>query len=501
MSSLPRLVHHETGYSFEIDGQKTVLLGGQIHNSSSSSIESIDSSFAKVASLNYDFVISPISWKQFETTEGKFDFSLLQYQIRKAESLKLKLVLIWFGAFKNAKSTYAPAWVRSDVERFPRALNKVSGYPSDVPTLSVFGQNLLEADLNAFTQIMRYLKSKDKKHTVIMLQIENEMGLLGSSRDYSAAAQTAWISRGITDTWQENEKFMAEAFAKYANTLAKAGKAIKHLPMFVNAWLGPQPGQDEAGQWPSGGPSSLVLDVWKKFAPDIDMLTPDIYELKSLPVMEQYAREDNALFIPESRHVLGNLFWALGHHRAIGYSMFAAEDGRVGNLMAASYKILREAKLILAEAQASGRIRALLMREPDAHEYVQFGDLLIEPNDTLAGLKRFVDVAGVDLVIKDAEPVSELEDLAVVIESPGDSRPSGIVIQLNENEFYFIGKGINLSFSQPGYRIEIDDVEEGRFENEKWIPMRNLNGDERLNVVPLHEIACVKVTIQKFRLN
>jgi len=501
MSKFPRLVRHETGYSFELDGQKTVLLGGQIHNSSSSSIESIDAAFSKVASLNYEFVISPISWKQFEPAEGKFDFTLLAHQLHTAEKLNLKLVLIWFGAFKNAKSIYAPAWVRSNLQRFPRALNQPGGSPNEAPTLSVFSQNLLDADLKAFTQIMKYLKSKDKKHTVIMLQIENEMGLLGSSRDHSAAAQAAWFAQGIEDTWEENEKFMAEAFAKYSNTLARAGKEIKNLPMFVNAWLGPQPGQSEAGQWPSGGPSSLVLDTWKKFAPDIDILTPDIYELNALPVMAQYARADNALFIPESRHVLGNLFWALGHHSAIGYSMFAAEDGRAGNLMSKAYEILREVKSTVAEAQAAGRIRALLMREPAASPSANFGDLVIEPKDTLAGLKRFVEVAGVDLLIKDVVLPSELEDLPVVIESPGDSRPSGIVMQLSDTEFYFIGKGINLSFSQTGYRIEIDDVEEGRFENEKWIPMRNLNGDERLNFVPIHEIGCVKVTIQKFKQN
>ena len=192
MPSLPRLLRHETGYSFEIDGQRTVLLGGQIHNSSSSNIESIDASFAKVASLNYDFVISPISWKQFEAVEGKFDFTLLKHQLRAAEKLNLKLVLIWFGAFKNAKSSYAPAWVRSDLERFPRALNQPSGEPNENATLSVFSQNLLESDLSAFSQLMKFLKSNDKKHTVIMVQIENEMGLLGSSRDYSAAAQAAW---------------------------------------------------------------------------------------------------------------------------------------------------------------------------------------------------------------------------------------------------------------------------------------------------------------------
>jgi hypothetical protein len=141
------------------------------------------------------------------------------------------------------------------------------------------------------------------------------------------------------------------------------------------------------------------------------------------------------------------------------------------------------------------------MKEPAAEPFVKFGSLTVEPKDTLAGLKRFVEVAGVDLLIKDVQMPSELEDLPVVIESPADTRPSGIVIQLNETEFVVIGKGMNLSFSEPGYRIEIDDVEEGRFENEKWVPMRNLNGDERLNFVPIHEIGCAKIRIQKFNLN
>jgi Domain of unknown function (DUF5597)/Beta-galactosidase len=501
MPTLPLIARHSTGFSFEIDGKETILLGGQIHNSSSSCKESIDSSFAKVASLNYDFVISPISWKQFEPSEGKFDHSLLEYQIRSAQKHGLRLVLIWFGAFKNAKSMYAPDWVRADVQRFPRALNKPGGEPSDAPTLSVFSKNLLDADLAAFSELMKYLKAKDKNHTVLIVQIENEMGLLGSSRDYSEAAVAAWNQRGIADTWQENEKFMAEAFAKYANALATSGKKIKNLPMYVNAWLGPQHGQTEAGQWPSGGPSSLVLDTWKKFAPEVDILSPDIYELDALPVMAQYSRSDNPLFIPESRHIVGNLFWALGHHKAIGYAMFAAEDGRVGNQMSSAYAILREAKHTIASAQKSGTIRALLMQEPTAEPIVKFGSLTVEPKDTLAGLKRFVEVAGVDLLIKDVKLPSELEDLPVTIESPADTRPSGIVMQLNESEYYLIGKGINLSFSEPGYRIEIDDVEEGRFENDKWIPMRNLNGDERLNFVPLHEIGCAKIRIQKFKLN
>lgn len=499
--SRPALNKAEKSFTLEIDGSPTILLGGQIHNSSSSSVDAINDSFAKSAQLNFNCVISSVSWKQFEVEEGKFDFSLIAHQIQAAEKLSLRIVLIWFGAFKNAKSTYAPSWVRSDTKRFPRALNIPGGEPNDAPTLSVFSQNLLDADRAAFCKLMQYLKSKDKKNTVVMVQVENEMGLLGSSRDFSAAAEAAWQQAGLPDDWWHHEKFMAEAFAKYTNAIAKAGKEIKDIPMYVNAWLGPQAGQTEAGQWPSGGPSSLVLDEWKKHAPDIDILTPDIYVLEALEVMDQYHRPDNALFIPESRHVLGNLFWALGHHGAIGYSMFGAEDARLGNQMAKAFAVLNQAKQTIAKAQAAGAIRAVLMRDPAAEQTIKYGNLTVEPKDTLAGLKRFVEVAGVDLLIKDMEVTSELEDLPVVIESPADTRPTALVIQINDYEFFLIGRGVNLAFSEPGFRIEIDDVEEGRFENDKWIPMRNLNGDERLNFVPLFEVGCAKIRIQKFAAN
>lgn len=495
------LVKKDGTFRLLVNGKPMLLLGGQIRNSSSSSVESINSCFAKASALNYNFVISPVSWKQFEAEEGKFDYTLLAHQIQVAEKHSLKLVLIWFGAFKNAKSSYAPKWVRSDLKRFPRALNQKNGQPSNSPTLSVFSQNLLDADKAAFCKLMNFLKTKDKRNTVVMVQVENEMGLLGSSRDFSDAAELAWQRAGLPDDWQHHEKFMAEAFAKYANEIARAGKNIKDIPMYVNAWLGPQTGQTEAGQWPSGGPSSLVLDEWKRHAPDIDLLAPDIYELSALEVMAQYHRPDNPLFIPESRHVLGNLFWALGNHHSIGYSMFGAEDSRIDNQLAKAFKVLNQAQQVITHAQGSGSIRAILMREPYAAGEILFGKLKVEPKDTLAGLKRFVEVAGVDLIVQDMAVTSELEDLPVFIESPVDTRPTGLVIQKSETEFYLIGRGVNLEFSEPGYRIEIDDVEEGRFENDAWVPMRNLNGDERLTFVPLFEVGCAKVTILKIPID
>ena len=122
---------------------------------------------------------------------------------------------------------------------------------------------------------MRHVKEVDgRQHTVIMIQVENEMGMPGDSRDRSPAANQAyagpvpkelmdylqqhkdtlipefrqvWEAAGFktSGTWEEvfgtgaatDEIFMAWNFARYVGRVAEAGKAEYPLPMFVNAAL------------------------------------------------------------------------------------------------------------------------------------------------------------------------------------------------------------------------------------------------------------------------
>ncbi len=536
---LPALQKHENGWSFAIDGSPTVLLGGQVHNSSTSNSSHIKKVFAKAKALNYNFVIGAVNWNQLEPEEGKFDFNLVEALIQEAESNNLKLVVLWFGAFKNAVSTYAPSWVRSDKNRFARVnlnLDKsASTRTGSNPVISIFSRNLLQADTKAFSALMGFIEANDKNHTVVMVQIENESGLLGASRDFCSEAEAAWKSEvpaelisGIQnndlpqdlstknvwqqngsnlsgswsevfgDTWRSHEIFMAWHMASYADSLAKAGKNIKNLPMYANAWLGPQPGQDVAGQWPSGGPSKNVLGIWKIAAPNLDLLAPDIYLEDAASVMADYARPDNALFIPESRHAAGNLFWALGKHDAIGYSMFGAEDGRVGNQMSEAFGLLKEATNVIALAQSEKRIRAILLEQDQLELKLEFGDLEVKALHSLGRLKRFVEVAGLDLEIKEFESKSELEDSDVLIPSNSEARPFALLIKESETEFLLIGKGVNLEFSSDLFDVEIDRIEEGHFVSNSWVSGRELNGDERLEFVPLHQIGCAKIRILKF---
>lgn len=507
---------HQHGFSLLLDGKPSLLLGGQVHNSSTSSKASIKSTFAKGKALNYNFVMGSVNWNQFEPVEGQFDFELIDCMIAEAEANGLLLTVIWFGAFKNAGSTYAPTWVRAHQARFSRAKISPDAAGANKPVLSVFDQNLLAADSKAFATLVEHLVANDKNGTVIMIQVENESGLLGASRDYSDLAEAAWkgqVPQALTDslglqsgsweqvfgnTWQGHETFMAWHFASYVNSVAAAGKHHKNLPMFANAWLGPQPGQDQAGQWPSGGPSENVIDVWRLAAPNLSFVSPDIYILEADDAFKVYARENNPLFVPESRHVTGNLMLAIGNYGCIGWSVFGGEDGRVGNQISSAYATLQSANDLITSAQREDRIGVSILAPSDFEGAVQFGELTVKTKNSLAMLKRFVEVAGVDLDIKDTPQASELEDLQVTINSPTDNRAFALVIQESETEFVMIGKGINFDFEQAGATVEIDQIVEGSFAAGQWLAGRDLNGDERLNHLPFQEIGISRISILKF---
>jgi hypothetical protein len=84
--------------------------------------------------------------------------------------------------------------------RFPRADRGPEPYPAPFtyegsmprPTLTVFAPALVAADRAAYVALVEHLRAVDEEHTVIMLQVENEVGLLGAGRDRSADAAAAW---------------------------------------------------------------------------------------------------------------------------------------------------------------------------------------------------------------------------------------------------------------------------------------------------------------------
>jgi beta-galactosidase GanA len=187
---MPRLVKNGNTTQLLVNNKPFLILGGELGNSSASSNEYMRPIWSKLQQMNLNTVIAPVYWELMEPIEGKFDFTLVDSLIKNARLFNMKLVILWFGAWKNSMSCYAPAWVKTNTTRFPRILDETRS-PHEI--ITPFNKNNLEADKKAFVRLMQYIKETDsKEQTVITVQVENEIGMLPDARTYDEAANVAF---------------------------------------------------------------------------------------------------------------------------------------------------------------------------------------------------------------------------------------------------------------------------------------------------------------------
>jgi len=469
-----------------VDGKPYLILGGELHNSNTSSLEYLRPIMAKVAAMHFNTVLGAVNWDLLEPQEGKFDFTLVDGLIKQSRENKMKLVILWFGSWKNGMSHYAPEWVKKDEVRFPRV--KMSNGKS-TETLNVFAAENLKADAKAFAALMKHIKAVDsKERTVIMIQVENEVGIHGDNRDRSDVANTnfakqvpaelmaglqkyqtelqpefkqAWEKAGskTSGTWEDvfgkgpfgDEVFMAWHYAKYVNAVTAAGKAEYNIPMYVNAWISPV--------YPRGGPVAYMHDIWRIGAPKIDIFSPDIYQPDFKGIIPLFHHNWNPLFIPEcaaDSAGASNAYYAIGAHNAIGYSPFAIEErvaDPVNGPIPRAYKILEGFAPVILDAQSKGTITAVTITRANPIQTITMGGYTIElrTRHKKMGYERSV---------------------------PNSSY--GIIINSAPDEFIFSGVNLEATFAPvaPGPQMAgIASLWEGIYENGKWKPGRRLNGD------------------------
>ncbi|MCY3020256.1 MAG: DUF5597 domain-containing protein [Planctomycetota bacterium] len=485
--AIPRLEKRGTATQLIVDGKPFVMLAGEVHNSSASSREYMESVWERVVALHCNTAIVPVYWELLEPAEGKYDFTLVDGLLKGARKHHLKLALLWFATWKNAYSSYTPAWVKTALERFFRA-QTADG--KNTNAISCMCDAACVADARACAALMRHLRKADPQHTVLAVQIENETGILGQSRDHCPAAERAFASAvpaqllehlqargeglvpelkevwnpGAKGTWAEvfgagaDEVFMAWHVARYVNRVAGAGKSEYPLPLYANAWL-VQHASERPGQYPSGGPVSRMMNVWHAAAPAIDLLAPDIYLEDFKGVCASYTRGGNPLFIPEARRdesAAANVFHAIAQCDAICFAPFGIEGIPADGPLSKSYALLASALPVVAERQGTGTMLGILQSSDAVRE---------------------ADLGGFRLRIKSATPYEKTKV------------PSfGLVIALAADEYLVAGANIAVDFLPlPGGLPNVEQLfhEEGRYENGEWIPGRRLNGDEY--AVVLHE--------------
>jgi beta-galactosidase GanA len=344
----PHLEKQGTATRLVIQGRPFLLISGELHNSSCGGFEYMRPIWKRMAEKNLNSVIANVSWELVEPEEGKFEFALVDSIISGARKENLKLVLIWFASWKNGGSVYIPSWVKKNYTKYPRVKDEF-GKPLEI--LSTFGEASRYADAHAFAALMQHIREVDaRQQTVVMMQVENEMGVLdnlgktlGNARrdfcDTANAAYTGPVPKVLTDSivahsdslfpelykvWKENvfktagsweevfgksrvkpdikdwqfysyyteELFSAWNYARYAEKVVAAGKKEYAIPMYVNAWL-KQRFSYIPGKYPSGGPLPQVLDIWRAAASSIDFIAPDIYMDEFVWACNEYFRSGN----------------------------------------------------------------------------------------------------------------------------------------------------------------------------------------------------------------
>lgn len=516
-SDVPHLERRGAATQLIVDGKPFLVLGGELHNSSSSSIAYMAPIWPHLAAMHLNTVLVPVAWETIEPQEGTFDFTVVDGLLRGARENHLRMAILWFGSWKNTYSSYVPAWVKQDQNRFPR-VETSDGRGTE--RLSAFCAACRDADARAFARLMQHLRQQDEtQHTVLFLQVENEVGVIPQSRDHSPAAQAAfnanvpqalmryltvhrssleptlraaWEAAGAkaTGTWQQvfgdgsltDDLFMAWAYATYIDRVAAAGKAAYALPMYANAAL-VRPSY-EPGQYNSGGPLPHSMDLWKAGAPALDFLSPDIYFNEFAFWAGAYARPDNPLFVPETAGGAtgaANALYAFGQLNAIGFSPFGIDGAADDTAIGTTYGALGRLAPLILQKQAEGRIAALVMESDQ-----QRGGGRLRIGDYMANMTR----AG---------------------SSAPASRLSALLVQIGPNELLAAGSGdgqITFTSDKPGPpMVGIQSIDEQLVQDDgSLVPGRRLNGDEssqgqslRLNVQDLAQGKLYRVRLYRYR--
>ncbi len=513
-SALPHLKKQGTATQLIVHGKPFLMLGGELGNSSASDVKYMAPVWPKLKAMHLNTILMPIYWELIEPMEGQFDFALVDDLIASARKNDLNVVVLWFGSWKNSMSCYAPYWVKTDQKRFPRSRTNDG---RAVEILTPFSDENRNADAKAFAALMKHLRSSDGElNTVLMIQVENEIGMIPQARDYCAEAEEAfarqvpvellaylqknkgnlteellqaWNSTRMktSGTWEQvfgkglpaDEIFMAWHFATYTNYIAQAGKKEYPLPMDVNAAL-IRPNY-KPGQYPSAGPLPHLMDVWRAAAPHIDFLAPDIYFPNFAEWLGKYDRGGNAIFVPEvDRHQsVTNAFYALGRHNAMGYCPFSIEsvDNPENSQFKKGYDVLHQLTPLILEHQGTGTTAGFLLDSAEQTAEIKLGDY------TFAVKHEYTWPYAV---------------------RPEGATPrfGGMIIMTAKDEFYIAGSGVVVTFrssSDDGTIAGIADMAEGVFVNGKWVAGRRMNGDQDHQGRHLH-LPGGEYGIQKVRL-
>ena len=415
-----------------------------------------------------------------------------------------------------------PTWMKQDGETFFRA-EMYGG--EKLNTISPLCREAVERDAAAFSRLMGHLREADKNSSVIMVQVENEVGLLGTERDYCRWAEEAFTGNvpdklmdaavkagkirvgetalsekaGWTVVFGENagEIFSAWCFASALERIASVGKKEYPLPCYANVWLKQFPWY--AGSYPSGGPVEDMLWVWKAAAPSLFTIAPDIYVPYVPEIMEKYTRPDNPLVIPEVRKDAVTASYALYAYlncHALCYAPFGIED------------LWQEEPDVIPK-----EVTEALNIDPLSFDMTGTKETLGEVYRLLGEIKplylRYRGTAHLKCFLKKAEGEqgcylkfkSYDMEIRYLPQQVGMPAAAGAVFELDENNFLIVGMMCSVCVhTKPGDHRKVDFIrkEVGTYRDGQWRCRQRQNGDEKIVTMLYDMPGCVKMELFKY---
>lgn len=554
-AQLPYLQKSANATKMMVDGKPFIILGGELHNSTGTDTIALKNALKEAKSYNLNTVLGYAYWELIESTEGKYNFELIDYLISNARQENLKVVLVWFGSWKSTSSSYVPEWVKTNPKRFERYTLENG---KTLEMLSAFNEENRNADTKAYVALMKHLKDFDKQHIVIMTQVENEPGCFENYRDFSPAAQKAWqgpmpsdmivylqknkgklfpalekawAANGhkTTGTWKEilgkssgegdykfytEELFMAYHYSKFVNHIAEKGKKVYNLPAFCNGWL-----YNDRGFYPHGTINPHVLDAYRAGGSALDFYSPNVYTIEYDELFKNYTLGGNTLFIPESLLLPAGALYAIGAFNSIGFAPFGIDGEKTKskesannlNLLKQSYKSISQMAGTITQNYGSEKMQAVYLNPLKESQSLQMNDYILTATNSRKGGfsidfgKSLENEGKPKMSFGPPSPEAKDEKQKAMPAGPFGPLPedisSAIIIQNTADEFYVVGYGIKLHFElKEGVKFEhlgYLSIDEGYFENDVFIATKRWNGDEQKASLPGNQITTLKIRLYR----
>ena len=541
---MPSLRKQGTATQLTVDGKPFLALTGELGNNAATSVEHTKSIWPRLKASNLNTALVGVSWAQIEPVEGKFDFSVIDGVIQQARAQDMHMVILWFASWKNGFSSYTPDWVKKDFERFPLVqINK----GKSIAMLSPLSTVNRDADAKAFAALMRHLRETDGQvHTVLMIQVENEVGVLRDSRDRSPAANKAFaapVPKELMDYLQKHKDTLISEFAevwkahgsKTSGTWEEVfgpGKPDT-LELAVRTLAPPMTQEDKDAAWHKlTWPADEFFMAWQ-YARYVGKVAEAGKAEYAIPMYANAWLQQPDHGWPGTYPSGGPLpqvmdVWKAG---APAIDILAPDLYLTQVLTELCTRYTRQGNpLFIPETSGAAEATSNVLYAIAQFNAIGFSPFYIErqvgPEFQLG--KTYAQIAGMLPIILDnqgkgtmaaarftAENASQkikLGNYTAEISIARSRRAPGavalpataILISTGPDEYFIIGDSLNVTFSPNGpgpEQVGLGTVEEGSFVDGKWVPGRRLAGDdtEQVETSGVRVAGAMRVTLYRYK--